>query len=239
MAKAAAKTRQAAIVASQKAGQSVLMRMAERYGVSHKNLYESLKATAFKGDVSDEQFMALLVVADQYQLNPFTREIYAFPDKTAGIVPVVGVDGWARIINEHPQYDGMDASYDDDSESYTVSIYRKDRKHPTTVTEYLSECKRNTGPWGTHPRRMLRHKAVIQCARLAFGFAGIYDQDEAEGILEAQQVKASPPAYDLPTKKGEPKQKEAEPEAVETETEAEEEMPWFADGDPRAEEVEA
>jgi len=31
---------------------------------------------------------------------------------------------------------------------------------------------------------MLRHKAMIQCARLAFGFAGIYDQDEAERIAE-------------------------------------------------------
>ena len=31
---------------------------------------------------------------------------------------------------------------------------------------------------------MLRHKAMIQCARLAFGYAGIYDQDEAERIVE-------------------------------------------------------
>lgn len=34
------------------------------------------------------------------------------------------------------------------------------------------------------PKRMLRHKAMIQCARLAFGFAGIYDKDEAERIVE-------------------------------------------------------
>ena len=33
---------------------------------------------------------------------------------------------------------------------------------------------------------MLRHKAMIQCARLAFGYGGIYDQDEAERIVEAQ-----------------------------------------------------
>jgi hypothetical protein len=31
---------------------------------------------------------------------------------------------------------------------------------------------------------MLRHKAMIQCARLAFSFVGIYDQDEAERIVE-------------------------------------------------------
>jgi predicted transcriptional regulator len=31
---------------------------------------------------------------------------------------------------------------------------------------------------------MLRHKALIQCARLAFGYTGIFDQDEAERIAE-------------------------------------------------------
>lgn len=34
---------------------------------------------------------------------------------------------------------------------------------------------------------MLRHKAMIQCARIAFGFTGIYDEDEAQRINEAQQ----------------------------------------------------
>ena len=29
------------------------------------------------------------------------------PDRNNGIVPVVGVDGWSRIINDNPQFDGM------------------------------------------------------------------------------------------------------------------------------------
>lgn len=141
-----------------------------------------LKATAFKGQVSDAQMSALLIVANQYRLNPWTKEIYAFPDKNNGIVPVVGIDGWARIINENPQFDGMDFQQDD--ESCTCIIFRKDRTHPIKVTEYMSECKRGTGPWQSHPKRMLRHKAMIQCARLAFGYVGIYDQDEAERIVD-------------------------------------------------------
>jgi len=145
-------------------------------------LVSTLKATAFKGQVSDAQFTALMVVANQYGLNPWTREIYAFPDKNNGIVPVVGVDGWSRIINEHSMFDGMD--FEQDAESCTCRIYRKDRNHPISATEYLEECKRGTGPWQSHPKRMLRHKALIQCARLAFGYTGIYDQDEAERIVE-------------------------------------------------------
>ena len=126
---------------------------------------------------------ALLIVANQYGLNPWTKEIYAFPDKNNGIVPVVGVDGWSRIINSHPQFDGMDFEQDDNS--CTCVIYRKDRNHPIRVTEWMAECRRNVGPWQSHPKRMLRHKAMIQCSRIAFGYVGIYDQDEAERIVDA------------------------------------------------------
>ena len=151
------------------------------------DLIGTLKATAFKGQVSDAQMTALLVVANQYALNPWTKEIYAFPDKNNGIVPVVGVDGWSRIINSHPQFDGIE--FEQDDASCTCVIYRKDRNRPIKVTEYRDECARGTGPWQSHPKRMLRHKAMIQCARLAFGYGGIYDQDEAERIVEASPVK--------------------------------------------------
>jgi phage recombination protein Bet len=148
-------------------------------------LLETLKATAFKGQVSDAQMTALMVVANQYGLNPWTKEIYAFPDRNNGIVPVVGVDGWSRIINNHPAFDGID--FEQDEESCTCIIFRKDRNHPTKVTEWMAECRRDgVGPWKSHPKRMLRHKALIQCARMAFGYGGIYDQDEAERIVEAK-----------------------------------------------------
>ena len=150
-------------------------------------LTDILKATAFKSgtQVSDAQMTALLVVANQYGLNPFTKEIFAFPDK-GGIVPVVGVEGWSRIMNNHSQFDGMEFKFEDDS--CTCIIYRKDRSHPISATEYLGECRRDNSPaWKSHPRRMLRHKAMIQAARLAFGFAGIYDQDEAERIVDVTQ----------------------------------------------------
>ena len=161
---------------------SLLAKIAAKYSVEPNKMLTTLKATAFKGDVSNEQLMALLIVADQYQLNPWTKEIYAFPDRQNGIVPVIGVDGWSRIINSHEQFDGI--NFKQDEASCTCTIYRKDRQHPVEVTEWMSECKRDVGPWKSHPKRMLRHKAMIQCARLAFGFVGVYDQDEAERIVE-------------------------------------------------------
>lgn len=171
------------------AARSVLASMAQRYHTDSNKLLDTLKNTAFKG-ATNEQLMALCIVADQYRLNPFTKEIYAFPDKGGGIVPVVGIDGWLRIINDHPQYDGMEVEGDD--VECTVTIYRKDRTHATKCTEYMAECKRNTAVWSSHPARMLRHKAIIQCARMAFGFA-LKDPDEAERIIEAEVGPARAP----------------------------------------------
>lgn len=166
---------------------SVLMRMASRFGVDPDKMLSTLKATAFRGDVSNEQMMALLIVAEQYRLNPWTKEIYAFPSRT-GIVPVVSVDGWARIINEQEACNGIQFKEADDGAWIECTIYRKDREYPTAAREWLSECRRDTDPWRSHPRRMLRHKSLIQCARIVFGFAGIYDQDEAERIIEVTPV---------------------------------------------------
>jgi phage recombination protein Bet len=183
---------------------SILAKMAQRFSVEPNKMLSTLKATAFKGDVSNEQMMALLIVADQYGLNPWTKEIYAFPDKNNGIVPVVGVDGWSRIINQHDQFDGMDFNQSEtmvelpgakatSPEWIECVMHRKDRGHPIVVREYIDEVYKApykgkfgdvTGPWQTHPKRFLRHKAMIQCARMAFGFVGVFDQDEAERIVE-------------------------------------------------------
>lgn len=172
---------------------SLLAKMAQRYTVEPAKMLATLKATAFRGDVNNEQMMALLIVADQYNLNPWLRQIYAFPDTRNGIVPVVGVDGWTRIINEHPQFDGLEFKEADCADGDVPAwiecvIYRKDRAHPIAAREYFEEVRRDTSPWKSHPRRMLRHKALIQCARMAFGFAGIYDPDEAEHVIQAEMM---------------------------------------------------
>jgi phage recombination protein Bet len=180
---------------------SLVVRMAQRFGIDPSKMLSTLKATAFRQgpndpEVSNEQMMALLVVAEQYGLNPWTRELYAFPDRKNGIVPVVGLDGWSRIINEHPQFDGMDfadgpaceGKHKGAPEWIECVMYRKDRSHPIRVRERLIECYRETGPWNSHPGRMLRTKAMIQCARVAFGFVGIADPDEAERIIDANAI---------------------------------------------------
>jgi phage recombination protein Bet len=204
---------------------SLIKKFADKFNFpDEEKLINTLKATAFKvkeGTVSDEQMSALLIVADQYGLNPFTKEIFAFPDKQNGIVPVVSVDGWSRIINQHPDMDGLEFVYDQEIVTLNGSkpcptsiecvIYRKDRTHPVRIREFLDETYREpfsgngsngkpyviSGPWQSHTKRMLRHKSLIQCSRIAFGFVGIFDQDEAERIIEGQAVIITDPSSSL------------------------------------------
>jgi phage recombination protein Bet len=179
---------------------SLVAKIAAKYNVDPEKLLTTLKQTAFKTEkpVSNEAMMSLLIVADQYSLNPFTRELFAFEDKrSGGIVPVVSVDGWSRILNDHPAFDGLEFKFgEEDAQGNPTwcdcTIYRKDRSHPITVREYFVEVNRKTTPWQTHPRRMLRWKTLIQCARVALGFSGIFDQDEAERIVEASVLESVP-----------------------------------------------
>ncbi len=168
-----------------------LQAMASRLDIDPEQLQSTLMRTVMPTGNNVpaptlEQFTAFLMVANEYNLNPLTKEIYAFPAKGKGIVPIVPIDGWTNIINSNPQFDGMefDDVFDENKKivSITCKIHRKDRKHPVEVTEYLSECAKGTEPWKQWPVRMLRHKAVIQCARYAFGLSGIVDQDEADRI---------------------------------------------------------
>jgi hypothetical protein len=136
----------------------VIAEMAAQYRMDPVAFERTLRATVFPAEASKEQFAAFLLVAREYQLNPLTKQIYAFPDKkTGGVIPIVPIDGWMKIVNDHPEFDGMEfVDHEDDKGSIvaiTCKMYRKDRGRPTDVTEYLNECARSTArPWQTHGR---------------------------------------------------------------------------------------
>ncbi|WP_039762712.1 recombinase RecT, partial [Bartonella queenslandensis] len=98
-------------------------------------------------------------------------------------------DGWIKIIKSNPQFDGMTFQDQLDKDGNLIAIKcairLKGIQDPIEVTEYLNECKQKSDTWQKYPARMLRHKATIQCARYAFGFSGIYEEDEADRINDA------------------------------------------------------
>jgi phage recombination protein Bet len=179
---------------------SALAVMASRCNVDPAKLHSTLKNTVFKG-ATDDELLALVVTANTYDLNPILKELYAFPKKGGGITPMVGVDGWVKIMNRQANLDGWECDiFPKETNAKpthaTCTIWIKDRSHPVKVTEYYEECKRNTDPWNGSPRRMLRHKAMIQAIRLAFGVSGIHDEDEARDISgQVQLVSGAKPVF--------------------------------------------
>jgi phage recombination protein Bet len=227
MTKAVTKT-DSALATTSKA--SPLYALASRFSIEPTKLVEVLRGTVIKPDRSgkqatNEEMAAFCIVADQYNLNPFTKEIHAFASGDKGIVPIVGIDGWTKVVNSRGDFDGceFDDIEGDDGlpAAVTCRMYVKGRSRPVSVTERFSECSRKSIPWQTMPWRMLRHKAYMQAARYAFGLAGIYDQDEANDIVRGQQpmkqaeVEVSPAVVQKLKK---PKQiAEPEPELMQSE----------------------
>lgn len=187
-----------AITKTEAARPSLIAMMASKHNMDPEQFARTVRATVMPANHTNEQFAALMLVAQEYDLNPIVKEIYAFPAKGGGIVPIVSIDGWINLVNSHPQSDGFEFEFEHDEDKKLVSctcrMFRKDRSRPVAVTEYLAECKRSTDPWKME-HRMLRHKAMIQAARLAFGFSGVYDDDEGAKIAEMRDVTpASPPS---------------------------------------------
>jgi len=183
---------------------SAINLMASRLSVEPTKLFETLKATVFS-KATNEELLALVVVANEYGLNPFLKELYAFPAKGGGIVPIVSVDGWNKMLVRQPDFDGIKFTDNVDAEGNLVSctaiIYVKGRAHPCEITEYLAECKRNTEPWNNMPHRMLRNRTICQASRVAFGFSGVKHEEEADAITVESMVTAMPSE---PLKKIEP-----------------------------------
>ena len=173
---------------------SLLASMAARYGMDTVPFEKTIRATVMPKDHTTEEFAACVMVAYQHGLNPITREIFFMRAKTGGIQPIVSVDGWVTITNSHPKFDGMeftDHMADGKLSAITCRMFRKDRSRPIEVTEYMAECRGPSPAWQKTSSRMLRHRAMIQCARYAFGFAGIMETDEFQQWQDAPEAKSA------------------------------------------------
>lgn len=167
---------------------SLVQTMALSYGLEEGPFMEAIRQTVMPGNATTAQTAAFLQVAHSYKLNPFIKEIYAFPTKGGGIMPMISIDGWLSIANRDPRYEGYEYEEILDEkgnlEGGQVTIYRSDRQRPHVHREWFRECKRNTDPWNNMPRRMMENRTVAQAVRRALGISGLMDIDEAEQMQE-------------------------------------------------------
>ena len=146
---------------------------------------------------TDAELAVVAGVCATYSLNPLVKEAYAFI--SGGKLQVmIGIDGWLKIMNRHPEFDGVEFEYEWDGKkllAVTTKIYTKTRKHPTCVTEWMDECKNEkSDAWKKYEKRMLRNKSLGQCVRVAFGISEILDDDEADRTRSGERDVTPPPA---------------------------------------------
>ena len=139
----------------------------------------------------------LLRLANKHQLDPLSDEITLLQNQDQFYQPFITIDGWSKLINNHPQYAGM--SLRDSTELIKgvptwmeCTIYRNDRILPIVIKEYFEEVRTDHLSWQKMPRRMLRHRVIQQCARIAMGVSA---NDEHQ--KNAKKIQKSPIDFKL------------------------------------------
>ena len=134
---------------------------------------EELKAWIdLQMDVPAKTILSLLRMMQNLHLDPLCDEI-GFTQYDDGQWQVfITIEGCSKLLNQHPQFNGLvfnqaDTLIDGVPEWIECTIHRKDRTLPTTVREYLTEVRGENPIWQKMPRRMMRHRALQQCVRLA------------------------------------------------------------------------
>lgn len=112
-------------------------------------------------------------LCQEYQLDPLKGELQLIIYEQKWQAHIT-VDGWLKLIHRHPHFSGISFNQPtDESEGHLdwmeCTIYRSDHSVPTTIREYYEEVKQDGDPWNKMPRRMLRHRVLQQCARVAMG----------------------------------------------------------------------
>jgi phage recombination protein Bet len=145
------------------------------------NKLATLRNTIAPG-LTDSEFGLFGEIVKSTGLNPFTKEIWAI--KAGGRLQLMtGINGFLRIANSHPAFDGMEVSFEWDNKtliSSTVKVYRKDRRFPSVATAYMAEYAKATPIWKQMPTVMLSKCAKSLAIREAFiqELGGLYTAEE-------------------------------------------------------------
>ena len=126
-------------------------------------------------NVPRKVILHLLRTAISHQLDPLQEEIL-LNQHDDGWQISIGIEGWIKLIHQDPTFEGLTFTQSPEEKDglpiwMECTIYRSDIRIPITTREYLVEVHNNSEIWKKMPRRMLRHRALQQCARLALGIA--------------------------------------------------------------------
>lgn len=182
-------------------------RLALHYGIDPKGLTEVIRKNIIsipsgEPPATAEELFLVMSTMEQYGLNPFVRQIYAFRSK-GKLVISVPIDGWVVLANRQRGFRGVTYEYPMNPEGTTAAgtyqfvktkdgkmcwpwvkaICHADGRAPTEAFAFLDEwylpSGRTESNWAKHPCHRLKMKAFCLAVREAFGIA-LYDEVDVE-----------------------------------------------------------
>lgn len=156
-------------------GAALMRREQSRY--DDPALLDTIKKTVCSG-ATDSQFRMFIEICKATGLNPFLREVWYVP--SVGVM--AGRDGYLRVANEHPMFDGMETLIERDTQGLpikaTCKVWRKDRAHPITCEAYYNEYKKSSGVWNTYKSAMIGKVAEVLALKRSFSINGVVTEEE-------------------------------------------------------------
>ena len=146
----------------------------------------AIKQTVCRG-ASDAQLRMFIEVCKSTGLNPWLKEIWFVAEK--GII-MAARDGYLRVANENPAFDGMDTKVERDERGVPIkavcTVWRKDRNHPISCEAYYNEYNKNSPVWKQYPSAMISKVAEVLALKRSFAINGVVSEEEVG--YEAQKT---------------------------------------------------
>lgn len=181
--------------------EGLLKEVAQSLDIDTQELSEWIKDHS----IPTEVLQTILRTAKRFKLNPLLSHIaWEFNNENRWEV-YIPIDGWIALIHKEPTFQGITFDQATETENgvpiwMECTIYRADLHQPLTVREYFAELKTNHPMWMQMPRRVLRHKTLQQCARLAFGIS-VPELRTPFALCSTQKLLAAHPSHCPPNRK--------------------------------------
>lgn len=172
-------------------------------------LADILSKTSFSaGHKSAQDIFICISMGQQIGLNPFqaVQNISVINGR-----PTLWGDALLAVCQSHPEYEGVEMSFDEKTQTATCKALRKG-KPPVVESFSQAEAKQarlwgKSGPWSQYPTKMLKNRARTWALRTQFADAllGLISSEELEEPLpvapvdKGQAVRVEKPVIDLDT----------------------------------------
>jgi phage recombination protein Bet len=171
--------------------------------VSREQISKYLDAFGLASELTEQEKLQFIEIAEAYQLNPFKREIYAVPYGQGDyrrLSIITGYEVFLKRAERTGKLDGWHAWVEGDSEDNlkaVIEIHRKDWNQPFRHEVFYKEAVQRksdggvTSFWRKMPRFQLRKVCISQGFRLAFPdeLGGIpYDPSELPEEMGSRAV---------------------------------------------------